>query len=112
MCALWFFSHRVNSTSLLSIEGRQDLLPSLDRPDFCHSIGCPYPTTPHHEPDLLRPADVIVKQVKALRKNDEVGKFAFGHCAKRLFKTKSRCRVRSRRTNNLNDSSVGINTGV
>lgn len=95
--------------SLLSIKGRQDLLPSLHWPDFRHSLGRPYLSAPHHEPDLLCLSNVIIKQFKPPRENNEVSKFAYRHRAKRLFKAKSRCCVGSRGTNNLNNRSVNTN---
>lgn len=100
------------SGRLLSIKWRQVLLPSLYRPDFRHSLGLPYPSAPRDKPDLLRPMDVTVNQIKALRENDEVCKFAYGHRAEGFFKTKSRCCIGSCGTNNLNDNNFEIGTAA
>ena len=94
-CIVIFYSR------LLGIEGRQGLLSPLYRPEFRHILGRPHPSTPHDKLDLFRLADVAINQVKALRENDKVSKFAYGHRAEGFFKTKCRCCFGSCSTDDL-----------
>jgi len=85
---------------LFRIERRKHLLP-LDGPHLLHGLRIPYPPTTDDISDIPRVTDIILQQVKARRKDDEVCKFAPRDGPEAIKKTKSDCGISGCGANHL-----------